>query len=100
MDLHLETKFDWDMENTLKLKRNGKEKGKKTTDTACKPKPLHGQYLLRSIKADVDLNDTHQWLRRAELKVETEMFIVTLQDQSFFTENFQANNLHNGADAR
>ena len=60
MDLHLETKFDWDMENTLKLKRNGKEKGKKTTDTACKPKPLHGQYLLRSIKADVDLNDTHQ----------------------------------------
>ena len=51
--------------------------------------------------AVVDLHDTHQWLRSAGLiKTETEGFIVAAQDQSFFTRNFQANILYNGADPR
>ena len=87
-------------ENAQKLKRIAKEKGKKAIDTAWKSKPLHGQYPLRSQKADVDLHDTHQWLRSAGLKAETEGFIVAAQDQSLFTRNFQANILHNGADPR
>ena len=32
--------------------------------------------------------------------METEGFIVTTQDQSFFTRNFRVNILHNGADPR
>ena len=84
-------------ENALNLKRIAKEKGRKAIDTAWKSKPLHGQYPLRNQKADVDLHETHQWLKSAGLKVETEGFIVTAQDQSVFTKNFQANILHNGA---
>ena len=34
------------------------------------------------------------------LKAETEGFIVAVQDQSFFTRNFQANILYNGADPK
>ena len=88
------------MKNTEKLKRTAKEKGKKAVDTTWKSKPLHGQYCLRSQKAEVDLRDTHQWLRNAALKADTEGFIVAAQDQSLFTRNFQANILHNGTDPR
>ena len=52
----------------------------------------------QSQKAGVDLHDTHQWLRSAGLKVETEGFIAAAQDQSLFTRNVQVNILHNGAD--
>ena len=103
IDLDLKTELNEEMKNTKntpKLKRIAKEKGKKAIDTAWKSKPLHGQYPLRSQKADVDLHDTHQWLRSAGLKAETEGFIVAAQDQSLFTRNFQANILHNGADPR
>ena len=51
-------------------------------------------------EADVKLHDTHQWLRSARLKAETEMFIVVARDQSLFTRNFRANIFHNGADHR
>ena len=87
-------------ENARRLKRIAKEKGKKAINTAWKSKPLHDQYPLRSQKAYVDLHDTHKWLKSAELKAETEGFIVAAQDQSLFTRNFQANYLHNGADPR
>ena len=87
-------------ENARKLKRIAEEKGKKAIDTAWKSKPLHGQYPLWSQKADVDLHDTHQWLRSTGLKAETEGFTVVAQDQSLFTKNFQANIFHNGADPR
>ena len=79
IDLDLETEFDEVMKNTeyaLILERIAKEKGKKAIDTAWKSKPLHGQYPLWSQKADVDLHGTHQWLRSAGLKGETEGFIV------------------------
>ena len=63
-------------ENARKLKRIAKEKGKKAIDTAWKSQPLHGQYPLRRQKVEIDSHDTHQWLRSAGLKVETEGFIV------------------------
>ena len=62
IDLDLETEFDGEMKNrknVRKLKRIAEDKGNKTIDTAWKSKRLHGQYPLRSQKADVDLHDTH-----------------------------------------
>ena len=87
-------------ENARNLKRIAKEKGKKAIDTTWKSKPLHSQYPLRSQKADVDLYDTHHWLRSAGLKAETNGLIVAAQDQSLFTRNFKASILRNGADLR
>ena len=78
-DLDLEIEFDGEiknMEHVGKLKRIAKEKGKKAINTAWKSKSLHDQYPLRIQKADVDLHDTHQWLRCARLKAETEGFVV------------------------
>ena len=88
------------MENAQELKKIAEEKGKKAIDTAWKFKPLYRQYSLRSQKADVDLHDTHPWLRSAELKVETEGFTVAAEDQRLFTRDFQANIVHNEADPR
>ena len=91
IDLDLETEFNEEIKNTEnahKLKRVTKEKGKKAIDTGWKSRPLHGQYALRSQKADVDLHGTHQCLRSDGLKVETEGLIVAAQDQSLFTEIF------------
>ena len=79
IDLDLETEFDGEMKNRKndwKLKKIAKEKGKKTIDTAWKLKPLHGQYPPRSQKADADLHGTHQWLRSAGFKVETEGLLL------------------------
>ena len=103
IDLDLYSEYDGEMKNTenaRKLKRIANEKGKKVIDTVWKSKLLHSQYQLWSWNADVDLHDTHQWLRIAWLKAETEGFIVAAQDQSLFTRTFQANVLHNGADPR
>ena len=101
MDLDLETEFDGEIKNTeIARKLIAKEKGRRAIGTVWKSKPLHGQYPLRTQKADVDLHDTHQWLRSARLKAETEGFIVAAQYQSLFTRNFQANILHNGTDPR
>ena len=99
IDLVLETEFYEEMknmENARKLRRIANEKIKKAVDTVWKSKLLHGQYPLWSQKADVDLHDSHQWLRSARLKVDTEGFIVAAQDQSHFTRHFQANILHDG----
>ena len=84
-------------ENARKLKKMAKANGTNAFHDTWKEKPLHGQFALRSQKADVDSKDTHQWLRSASLKAETEGFIMAAQDQSLFTRNFQANILHNGA---
>ena len=55
---------------------------------------------MRSQKADVDQGSTHQWLRSAGLKAGTEGFIMGAQDQSFFTRNYQAKIIKNGADPK
>ena len=103
LDVNLESEFENEIkatENARKLKQIGKKNGTKKLYDTWKQKPLHGQYALRSEKADVDLRDTHQWLRSAGLKAETEGFIIAAQDQSLSTRNFQANILHNGADPK
>ena len=56
------------------MKRIAKEKRKKAIETAWKLKPLHSQNPLRNQKADVDLHGTHQSLRSAGYKTETDGF--------------------------
>ena len=80
-----------------KAKENAKKKGQKQLADKWSQKALHGQYVLRSQNADVDQEATHQWLRSAGLKAETEGFITAAQDQTLFTRNYQANILKNGA---
>ena len=92
IELDLETEIDGEMKNT--------EKGKKAFNTAWKSKHIHGQYPLRSQKADIDLHDTHQWLRSAGLKEKTEGFVVAAQDQNLFTRNSYANILQRRDDSR
>ena len=81
-------------------KLNAKKSGQDQIAQQWSQKALHGQYVLRSQKADVDQIATHQWLRSSGLKAETEGFIVAAQDQSLFTRNYQANILKNGADPK
>ena len=81
-------------------KQEAKRKGLVAIKSKWEQKPLHGQYALRSKDADIDQLNTHQWLRCAGLKAETEGFIMAAQDQSLFTRNYQANIIRNGTDPR
>ena len=82
------------------MKRIAKQKGKEGYQYCLEVKTFAWSYPLQSQTADLDLHDTHQWLRSAGLRMETDGFIVATQDQSLFTRNFQANILLNGADPR
>ena len=82
------------------VKQEAKRKGLVAIKSKWEQKPLHGQYALRSKDADIDQLNTHQWLRCAELKAETEGFIMAPKDQSLFTRNYQSNIIRNGTDPR
>lgn len=83
-----------------KAKESAKRNGQNKLAERYSQKALHGQYVSRYQSADVDQQATHQWLRGAGLKAETEGFITAAQDQSLFTRNYQANVLKNGADPK
>jgi len=82
------------------VKQEAKRKGLDAIKSKWEQKPLHGQYALRSKDPDIDQANTHQWLRCAGLKAETEGFIMAAQDQSLYTRNYQANIIKNGTDPK
>ena len=65
-----------------------------------KEKPLHGQYLKRIDRADVDKELTHKWLQSSGLKAETEGFVIAAQDQSLATGYYQHKIIKNGTDPK
>ena len=79
------------------IKKTAKKEGLKQMKQNWENKPLHGKYLLRSQKADVDQGNTHHWLRSAGLKAEIEGFIMAPQDQILFTRRYQAKIIKNRA---
>ena len=79
------------------IKKTVKIDGLKQIQQNWENKALHVKYPMRSQKADVDQGNTHQWLHNADLKAETEGFIMAAQDQSLFTRNYQAKIIKNGA---
>ena len=60
-------------------------------------KPLHGQYAQRIRNTEKHIIKTNQWPKRAGLKAETEGLIITAQDQSPPTRNYQAYIIKNGS---
>ena len=58
------------------IKKTAKTEGLNQIKQNWENKPLHGKYQMRSQKADADQGNTHQWLRSASLKAETEGFIM------------------------
>ena len=80
------------------VKQKAKRKGLDAIKNRWEQKPLHGQYALRSKDADIDQANTHQWLKCAGLKAETECIIMAAQYQSLYTRNYEANIIKNGTD--
>ena len=59
-----------------------------------------GRYPQRIQKADVDQENAHQRLHSVGLKAESEGFIMTAQNQSLNTRNYQTTIIKNGVDPK
>ena len=68
-----------------------KHQGRQQLRSKWASKALHGKYPQRVKQADVDQDKTHRWLKVADLKAETEGFIIAAQDQSLATSWYQHN---------
>ena len=84
----------------IKLKEKLRQRGAETDKKAWKNKFLHGRYLQRSQKADIDQANPYQWSHSVGLKAKTEGFILTAQDQSFYSRNYQAIIIKNRVDPK
>ena len=72
-------------------KAKAKHQGRQQPRSKWESKALHGKYPQRVKQADVDQDKTHRWLKVADLKAETEGFIIAAQDQSLATSWYQHN---------
>ena len=72
------------------VKNIAKKQGKEQIRIRWEQKPLHGQYLKRLKRQDIDETETHKWLKSSGLKSETEGLIVAAQDQNLMTNQYQS----------
>ena len=77
------------------IKNLVKKLGKEQVRIRWEQKPLHGQYLKRVKRPDVDEMETYKWLKSSELKSETGL-IIAAQDQSLMTKQHQSKIIKNG----
>jgi len=83
-----------------RTKQESKKWAQKRMKETWEAKPMHGQYPSRVKKADVEQEQTHQWLRSAGLKAETEGMVIAAQDQSLATRSFHHNIIKDGTDPK
>ena len=81
-------------------KKSGEREGLRQIKKTKKNKPLHDRYPQRIQKADVDQENAHQRLHSVGLKAESEGFIMTAQNQSLNTRNYQTTIIKNGVDPK
>ncbi|KAF7218105.1 putative LOC107393841-like protein [Nothobranchius furzeri] len=81
-----------------RTRREAKKWAQKRMRETWEEKPMHGQYPLRVKKADVEQDHTHQWLRSAGLKAETEGLLIAAQDQSLSTRLYHHKIMKDGTD--
>ena len=83
-----------------KVKELVKKHGKEQIQIRWEQKPLHGQYLKRVKRPDIDETETNKWLKSSGLKSETEGLIIAAQDQSLMTKQYQSEMIKNGANPK
>jgi hypothetical protein len=76
-------------EKAKRLKEKFKDNLQEQLQSRWESKPLHGQYIARINKADVDKQKRHTWLRGTGLKSETEGLITAAQDQTLATRYYE-----------
>ena len=73
-----------------KVKEQAKKQGKEQIQIRWEQKPLHGQYLKRVKRPEIEETEKHNWLKSSGLKSETEGLIIAAQDQSLMTKQYQS----------
>ena len=61
-----------------RTKAKAKHQGRQQLKSKLESNALHGKYpqRMKQVKAGVDQDKTHRWLKAADLKAETEGFII------------------------
>ena len=77
-----------------------KKHGREQIGIKWEQKPLHGQYLKRVKRPDIDETETRKWLKSSGLKSGTEVLIIAAQDQSLMTKQYQSEIIKNGANPK
>ena len=83
-----------------RIKQEAKKSAQKKMTDTWKEKPMHGQYPARVSKPDAEQDQTHQWLRSAGLKAETEGMVIAAQDQSLATRSYHHKIIKDGTDPK
>jgi hypothetical protein len=83
-----------------RTKQEAKKLAKRRMTEIWEEKPMHGQYPKRVKKADVEQDQTHQWLRSAGLKSETEGMVMAAQNQSLATRAYHHKIIKDGTDPK
>ena len=83
-----------------RVKQETKKKAYEKMRQIWEGKPMHGQYPTRVNKSDVEVEQTHKWLKSPGLKGETEGLVIAAQDQSLATRSYHNKIIKDGTDPK